>query len=191
MIVSDKLVFIHMHKTGGQFVLRALLNYVGGSRQIGYHTPRRNLPVEFHDLPLLGFVRNPWDWYVSWFCFNQQKPGTQNPLYAVMSEGARNDFGATIRNMICFGKNSKECRQRIDDLKQMLPDTMEGNRGLGIAKSCLEGAEGSYYSWQFRRMFSDDSGKLDGINFARLENLRLDFLDFLESTGVAITTAKL
>ena len=187
MIVSDKLVFIHMHKTGGQFISTALLNYVGGSQQIGYHSPRKNLPAKFHCLPLLGFVRNPWDWYVSWFCFNQQKTGNNNPLYVVMSDGGRNDFGATISNMIYFGGDSENSLQRLNELRKMLPDTMEGNRGIGLTKSCIDRVEGSFYTWQFRRMFSDDTGNLDGINFGRLENLRVDFLNFLESIGVAVS----
>ena len=124
MIVSDKLVFIHMHKTGGQFVSRALLDHVGGSRVIGYHWPRKNLPVKFRGLPLLGFVRNPWDWYVSWFCFNQQKTSNTNPLYAVMSDGGRNDFDVTTRNMIGFGQSSKKSLQRLSELKKRLPDTI-------------------------------------------------------------------
>ncbi len=124
---------------------------------------------------------------MSWFCFNQQKTGNKNPLYAVMSEGGRNDFGATIRNMICFGGNSKKSLHLLNEIRKLLPDTMEGNRGIGITKSCLEGVEGSYYTWQFRRMFSDDSGNLDGVHFARLENLRVDFLNFLVSTGVAVS----
>jgi len=187
VIVSEKLVFIHMHKTGGQFISRALLDHVTGSKQIGYHSPRQNLPAKYHGLPLLGFVRNPWDWYVSWFCFNQQKPGNINPLYFVMSDGGKNDFGATIRNMISFGRNSEESLRRLDELRKMLPDTLEGNRGIGLSKSCLEGAEGSFYTWQFRRMLSDDSGSLDGVHFGRLENLRVDFLNFLASFGVAVS----
>jgi len=187
MIVSDKLAFIHMHKTGGQFISGALLNYVAGSEQIGYHWPRKNLPAKFYGLPLLGFVRNPWDWYVSWFFFNQQKPGSRNPLYLVMSDSGRNDFAATTRNMLHFGSNSDTSLQRLYELGKLLPDAMEGNRGIGITKSCLQGAQGSFYSWQFRRMFSDNFAKLDGIYFGRQENLRVDFLNMLVSMGVAIS----
>jgi hypothetical protein len=176
-----------MHKAGGQFILRALLDYVGGSQQIGYHWPRKNIPPKFHDLPLLGVVRNPWDWYLSWFCFNQQKAGNRNPLYLIMSDGGRNDFASTTKNMICFGESSEKSLQRLNELRKMLPDTMEGNRGLGITKSCLEGVQDSFYTWQFRRMFSDDSGRLDGINFARLENLRVELLTFLVGVGVSVS----
>ncbi len=186
MIVSDKFVFIHLHKTAGQFISSALLKYVGGCQQIGYHWPRKYLPAEFQGLPLLGFVRNPWDWYVSWFCFNQQKPGKYNPLYAVMSDGGRNKFASTITNMIHFGGSSKKSQRHLSILRKTLPNSLKGNRGIGLTRSCLNTANGSFYSWQFRRMFSDDSGQFDGMNFARMENLRVDFLNFLERIEVSV-----
>ena len=37
------------------------------AREIGYHLPRALLPGEYSHLPLLGTVRNPWDFYVSWY----------------------------------------------------------------------------------------------------------------------------
>ena len=45
----------------------------------------------------------------------------------------------------------------------------------------------SFYTWQFGRRFADDFGNLDDINFARLENLRAEFLNFLVRIDVAVS----
>jgi hypothetical protein len=32
----------------------------------GNHLRFRDMPEHFRGLPAIAFVRNPWDWYVSW-----------------------------------------------------------------------------------------------------------------------------
>ncbi len=59
MIVTERFVFIHMHKTGGQSINQSLLNCVAGATEIGYHYPHSLLPQEFAQLPLVALVRNP------------------------------------------------------------------------------------------------------------------------------------
>lgn len=67
MFVSDKLVFLELHKTGCTHIRRALLELVGGEC-VGKHnqaggglfTPGR---------AFLGSVRDPWDWYVSLWAY--------------------------------------------------------------------------------------------------------------------------
>ena len=70
MIVTDRFVFIHLHKTGGQSINDAIASCIPGSRMVGYHFPCADIPAEASDLPVVGIVRNPWDWYVSWYAFN-------------------------------------------------------------------------------------------------------------------------
>lgn len=65
MIVTESFVFIHMHKTGGQTLNEIVKRCVEDCRDIGYHYPRSEIPPEFANLPVVGLVRNPWDWYVS------------------------------------------------------------------------------------------------------------------------------
>lgn len=182
MIVTDEFVLIHLHKTGGQFLARAIHQYFTSARQIGYHYPLYLLPSEFQALPVIGFVRNPWDWYVSWFAFNSFRPNG-NPLYEVMSEGGTMGFEQTIRNMLLFGEDEPDSRRRRDRLKQLVPESIVGNRGIGLTKSCIDTACGSFYQWQFNRMFGPDHN-IGRVYFGRSESLQEDFSRILKTLNV-------
>ena len=62
MICTSQFTFIHLHKTAGQSLSDALLNCIPGALEIGYHYPLEMLPVSASSLPIIGVVRNPWDW---------------------------------------------------------------------------------------------------------------------------------
>ena len=64
MIVSDYFVYIHTSRHGGTFLNKLILDYVPGARMIQYHGHLKDLPAQHAHLPVIGFVRNPWDWYV-------------------------------------------------------------------------------------------------------------------------------
>ncbi|MCP3982179.1 MAG: sulfotransferase family protein [bacterium] len=101
MIISDSknFVFVHVQKTAGSSIRRALLPYaldyprtrayklLTRSRIIRnwrryafrHHAPLRDaeriLPAErFSGMFKFGFVRNPWDRLVSWYSFYRQRP---------------------------------------------------------------------------------------------------------------------
>ena len=57
------------------------------------------IPTAYAHLPVLGFVRNPWSYYVSWYAFQAGRP-RPNPLYRVLSNEGQLDFAATISNML-------------------------------------------------------------------------------------------
>ena len=84
MIVTDRLLFLHLHKSGGTFVNSLLMHCVPSARRIGYHLPYREAPQAFRDRPVVGTVRSPWAYYVSWYHFQsaQAKP---NILFQVCS----------------------------------------------------------------------------------------------------------
>src|SRR4249920_3029348 len=52
VIVTDRLVFLHLHKSGGTFVNEFLLRFFPDARQIGYHLPRTYLPDSARGLPI-------------------------------------------------------------------------------------------------------------------------------------------
>ena len=66
MIVTDKWIFVHVPKNGGQSVERALGIY---PKMENMHRPL--FLVDKGDRQAFGFVRNPWDRMVSLFAFNQ------------------------------------------------------------------------------------------------------------------------
>src|SRR3954470_21339022 len=99
MIVTDRLVFLHLHKSGGTFVNVLLMRCVPSARQIGYHLPYRELPQPYRGLPVVGTVRSPWDYYVSWYHFqrNQHNP---NVLFRICSNAGQLGFKETIANLV-------------------------------------------------------------------------------------------
>lgn len=179
MIVTSRFVFLHLHKSGGTFVNQFLLRHFPDARLIGYHLPRQYLPAECAALPIFGLVRNPWDYYVSWYAF-QAARNAPNPLYRVASEDGRLEFNATIENLLNLGQD----RARLERLAEALPEEFT-NRGINLTRRCLASFAGSphgFYSLLFRRMFGDCSG----VTCGRMEALRADLAAFLHHVGVQL-----
>ena len=182
MIVTDRFVFIHLHKTGGQTLNRVIAACIPDHRPIGYHYPYSNLPDEYHHLPVVGVVRNPWDWYVSWYSFNKGRD-TGNPLFKILSKGGSADFETTVTNLICLGDDSESSIAHRAALKDVLPESLDNNRGVGLTKSDMDhlsGAGCGYLSWLFSRMLGTDGD----LHVARFENLAQSFVDIMQQLGV-------
>lgn len=86
MICCDHMVFVHVMKTGGKWVRDALsggippewnvydsLRPTPTDQAAGLHTGILDAPSEYRGAPVLAYVRNPWDWYVSYFSFFRNK----------------------------------------------------------------------------------------------------------------------
>jgi hypothetical protein len=184
MITTDKFVFVHMHKTGGQSLSHVIHDCVPGFRPIGYHYPYHLLPAEFADLPVVGMVRNPWDWYVSWYAFNT-RPEVNNPLFFIISDGLQADYRRCITNLVSLCSDSPESQNYRNALIDMLPDTLEGNTGVGLTKDDIRNmpvSENGYYSWQFQRMHGDIEST--NLHIGRFENLQQEFLGIMQDLGV-------
>ncbi len=64
MIATDHFLYVHFFRTGGTFINEILKIHLR-RKLLGYHRPVSLTPAELADLPVIGNVRNPWDWYVS------------------------------------------------------------------------------------------------------------------------------
>ncbi len=184
MITTDKFVFVHMHKTGGQSLGKIIESCIPGSKAIGYHYPYRMLPGEYADLPVLGFVRNPWDWYISWYAFNT-RANSFNPLFFILSDGHQAGYRETIANLINLGSDDDSSRYYRNALIEMLPENLEGNVGVGLTRDDIRNMNEpgrGYYTWQFERMHGD----LDNPNLhiGRFEDLQHEFLSMMDELEV-------
>ena len=107
MILSRYFVFIHLPKTGGTFVRNLLNTYAppewealevialgGHHRNDPNHPTIRDIPSAYRGLPVFGFVRNPWDWCVSWYEF--LKVDGNNELFNEASDHGRKSFKETL-----------------------------------------------------------------------------------------------
>jgi tetratricopeptide (TPR) repeat protein len=184
MIITDHFVFIHMHKTGGQSINDAIERCFPNHRTVGYHYPAAEIPAGAVDLPRICLVRNPWDWYVSWYAFNSG-PEVDNPLFDVISDGGRLDFKTTVARLVGLGENSEQAQNLRGEIVRRLPESLDDNRGLGLTRDSMGElvASGSgYYSWLFRRMLGDVDSDL--VLVGNFENLNEHFLGFMEQLRV-------
>ncbi len=185
MITTEKFAFIHMHKTGGQSINNIIEKCVPSFKSIGYHYPCYMLPTDCADLSIVGMVRNPWDWYVSWYAFNIRLNGA-NPLFFFLSDACQSDFTTTLKNLINLGADTAKSQNHRNALIEVLPETLDGNQGVGLTKDCIRhfnDDDNGYYSWQFKRMHGDLNS--DQTYIGRFENLQQDFLAIMEQLGVA------
>jgi hypothetical protein len=176
MIATGHLVFLHLHKSGGTFVNEGLLRFVPDARVIGYHLPRKLIPPSLAHLPVVGLVRNPWSYYVSWYSFQKRRP-QPNPLFRVLSDEGRLDFEATVRNMVDLGSGGA-C---LDRLIAALPKEYT-HRGLNLPGFVLEGIRESrlgFYTWLYRYMY-DGPGM---THIGRMERMREELASLLVAAG--------
>lgn len=165
MIVCDTFVFLHLHKSGGTYVNQMLMTCVPSARRIGYHLPYSQIPEPFRALPVMGTVRNPWAYYVSWYHF-QQGQERPNPLFLICSDGGTADFATTIRNLVTLESNAPRIRQ----LSDAFPESFV-NYGLNLTKVCIARISGSgrgFYSFLHDRLYAGSAAPL----VLRTETLR-------------------
>src|SRR5215469_383350 len=176
MIVTDKFVFVHFPRTGGTFITDVMMRFFPSAREIGYHLPRSLLPYEYFHLPVLGAVRNPWEFYVSWY-YHVWPRDAATPLHSWLSENGKHQFEGATRNALNIGTDN----YRLDALIEKLPDDVDyRKRNIpNITKDSLRKIRGTgvgFYTFRFNHLF----GNADDVFFCRQECLRADLIHFLE-----------
>jgi len=165
MIVCNKFVFLHLHKSGGTFVNQLMASCIPYVRQIGYHFPYRELPRSFARLPVVGTVRNPWDYYVSWYHFQSQMQ-YPHTLFMCVSKNNSLNFEETIFNLLSISKNE----QLFTEFQQQLPSQFMA-QGINLTQKCLEPHKDSgngFYSFLYNRLYQGASEPI----IIKMEQLR-------------------
>ncbi len=183
MIATEHFVFLHLHKSGGSFVNDCLVRFVPGARHVGYHLPRPLIPRSYAELPILGFVRNPWSYYVSWYHFQKGHP-RPNALFRILSDDGRLDFEPTVRNMLSIGSNDL----LLDRILAQLPASYS-NRGLNLPAFALAPIRGTglgFYGYLYRYLYGEID---DRVRIGRMENLRDELLAMMAATGLHASAA--
>jgi hypothetical protein len=181
MIVTDKFVFVHLPRAGGTFISALIKKFFPSGHEIGYHLPWELLPKEYTHLPVLGAVRNPWEFYVSWY-YHVWPRDAATVLVSWMTENGTVAFPGTTRNALNLGSDN----ERLDRLIEMLPEVVDYRRRNipNITKDAMRKIRGSgvgYYTFRFNHLF----GTQDNVFICRLETLRQDLVAFFEGIGVA------
>ena len=181
MIVTDKFVFVHLPRTGGTFVTDMIMKFFPSAREIGYHLPTSLLPREYSHLPVLGAVRNPWEFYVSWY-YHIWPRDIGKPLFSWLTDNCKEQFEGAIRNALNLGVDNN----RLDALIEKLPDAVDyRTRNIpNITKDSIRKVRGTgvgYYTFRFNQLF----GNAEEVFFCRQERLRTDLIHFLEQVCAA------
>lgn len=97
MILSRYFVFLHFPKTGGSFLRKLCSDY--GPRDweiriVDGHPTISHIPDSHQSLPILGLVRNPFDWYISWYTYLKQRG--DNVFFNQVSDQGRKNFKETL-----------------------------------------------------------------------------------------------
>ncbi len=121
MIVTEHFVYIHTSRTAGTFLNNLILKQVPGARMLQYHGHLQDLPEEYSHLPVIGFVRNPWDWYVSMFGDYRRK---QQYVFEIISDGGALDFEATVSRFLRLGDKSVQSKKLLHRLAHASPRVM-------------------------------------------------------------------
>jgi hypothetical protein len=165
MLIHERYVFIHLPKTGGTFLASALRREMPpGSLVRGApgkkHPGWDDIPQEARNRPVLVYVRNPWDWYVSWYhaAVVPRRPPGEPATTGV------NDFDTVIR-AACSGLIGPS---RL----QPLPP----------------GEREDFYTTRIRRFCSDGLSS-DRLTFGRFESLVDDLDNFLSAAGAPLDDA--
>jgi len=190
VIATSTFVYIHTSRHAGQFIA-PLLRMLPGAVDVGYHYPLRRLPRRYQALPVIGFVRNPWDFYVSLFHDYRRK---QQYVFQLISEAGTLDFKATIKRFLTLGEAQN--RRLLERLRQRAPLMVnrwsapflrrEPTRiAAGIERRDLAAfPDAGYYSWLLRRMHDRD-GHLAGL-FGRFEDLKSELLRLMAETQTTV-----
>jgi len=189
MIVTNHFVYIHTSRTAGTFLNKLIIGHVPGARMIQYHGHLRDLPEKFSHLPVIGFVRNPWDWYVSMYFDYRRK---QQYVFQIVSNRGALDFEATVSRFLKLGDNSAQSKRLLDQLRRIAPSVISartpprrGNSGLRSKHFANYPENTGYYSWLFRLMYESENAR--SIHIGRFENLREEVLRLFEQTGTPIS----
>lgn len=82
-LIEGLFIFFHFPKTAGTMIRSnfSTVECIGNTRHVGIN----NLPKEYHGYPMMGCIRNPYDFYVSFYTpFRNRKlnPRTTDVLFS-------------------------------------------------------------------------------------------------------------
>lgn len=193
MYITDKFVFLHVPKTAGTTVMRNLLPAMSRGTygmnlvryENTYHKHVQFLPEQYKHLPRIGFVRNPWAWYVSWLGWSQRIGDI--PTRVVFTEGLDPKKPSyvtdTIKRLLTIDDGTDGSTQRIKRMENMYKKSSPAD--LQHAFMCpynyaryAKDFGAGYFTWWFRSVLYGvfNPEPEDSIRIGKIENFTTDFL---------------
>tara|TARA_R110002072_G_scaffold46591_13_gene129337 strand:+ start:70341 stop:70955 length:615 start_codon:yes stop_codon:yes gene_type:complete len=138
MFLTKHFVFVHIPKTGGNFVHRILQDHAPADWELkifDVHATYAEIPESHRHLPRLAFARNPFSWHVSWFHFQQQE---RDAFYMAISDNGTLGFKDAMRRAYTGnGVLANSSGALTQTLFEMLGEGLEGAK-VGKIESMRE-----------------------------------------------------
>jgi len=165
MIKVNNFTYIHPLKCGGTFV-NEILDNTDEPEYLGYHLPRSKVTGEH---TFVASVRNPFDWYVSFYHHSVEKRG-------YIFE-CNDDFKTTLISLLSL---------RDSNLYEgMLNHDWVGDCASYITKSDIADypSDVGFYTWNWNRMVADTNGNTEDVHVIKTETLRDDLVNTFSKFG--------
>ena len=94
MFATEDFVYIHIPKTGGNYMRGLFLPQI---RFESEHLSWTRVPEELRGMPAICTVRNPWEWFVSWYCFALFVQPGGDPTWPQLMDSGKASFGEFLR----------------------------------------------------------------------------------------------
>lgn len=184
MIVTDHFVLIHTSRHAGSFLNRMVMQCVSGAKKIRYHGHLSDLPSEYHHLPVIGMVRNPWDWYVSMYHNYRQK---RQHLFMAATDNDTVNFNEAVTRFLILGDKSEASNMRLDLMGDAATvASMNSNRPRLESSHFQAFSEDiGYYTWLRDTMYANDYNPT--VHMGRFEDLRTEMFRLFDLTGTPVT----
>ncbi len=182
MLVTPNFVFIHIPKTAGRFCRQRIVENVPVLYRGGLHGPIQRLPDAFKQLPIIAFVRNPWDWYVSWYYHMQDFDGF-NPLYANAVNAGKDDFCSVMNYVFDSIEEGTQAAANLDDYLNSPEHAQKQSHDLDSSMISYQREHNcSVLGWRYKFNIGEDDSVIKYIG--KFEFLVEDLLTCLKNCGV-------
>jgi hypothetical protein len=172
VLITRYFIFAHVPKTGGTFIKDVCTKYLPEDwivpGDLLPHQRLLQLPESAVGLPIFGLVRNPWDWYVSWYHFTSQ-------TFDTLNERQKGSWAPI------FGDNDATFGEAVTAACTGVPVAGQEQRWLWRLR---ERGHDLYTSWHRRVLHG--APQESELVVGRFENMREDFISFLRRQEVPV-----
>jgi hypothetical protein len=125
------------------------------------HAHIDSLPLKYKNIPTVGFIRSPIDWYLSWYYFLKTKRNNRAGCFilSVLSDNYDLPFEYTLPRMLDVGGFLKDNPQYIEKIKEKFKMVVMNHYLCwlntyfdDISEVTYSDFEGSLFNWYYKKV---------------------------------------